>query len=340
MFEKKIEYVLNQNGFSDMRIKNEELQVYCRERENVFQMVMLVFCRGGFRPSPGEFEQVKQQLYLHVQQQYRQIAQELLTIFVTDSVEGMSELCRLDGNAWVVDAQSGRLILYENQRSDVFGLRQPLQQVLSGETSDVREIAGHVGKIPWVTIGLAVANVAVFLFLEWLGNTNDSMFMFRHGASYPDAVVQDGEWWRMVTCTFLHFGMEHLLNNMLLLICLGVRLEDYCGKIRFSLIYLISAVGSSALSLWNMLQSGDYAVSAGASGAIYGLAGALLVIAIKNRGKVEGLTTRDLLILLVLSIYFGFTTANVDNWGHIGGMLAGAIAALFLSPRKKKRNRS
>ena len=337
MLHKKLESTLSQNGFYNMRIKNDQLQVYGRERENVFQMVMLVFCYGGFRPSVGEFEQVKQQLYLHVRQAYRPISQELLTIFVTDAKEDMRELCRMDQNAWVFDAVSGRLILYENQRSDVFGLRRPLQQIWEEQRPKIREATGYAGRIPWVTIGLAVANVVIFLFLEWLGDTNDSMFMFQHGACYPDAVIQDGEWWRLLTCAFLHFGMEHLLNNMLLLICLGVRLEDYCGKIRFSLIYFISAIGSSALSLWNMVHTGDYAVSAGASGAIYGLAGALLVIAIKNRGKVEGLTTRDLLILIVLSVYFGFTTANVDNWGHIGGMLTGAVAAVFLSPCRKKR---
>ncbi|MGN0483602.1 MAG: rhomboid family intramembrane serine protease [Lachnospiraceae bacterium] len=188
---------------------------------------------------------------------------------------------------------------------------------------------------PIVTAVLIVFNILVYIVLEILGDTTDSYFMYEHGANFPPAVLEDKEFYRLLTCTFLHFGMEHLLNNMVLLGCLGVRLEDYCGHFRFALVYLISGIGSSILSMEMMVRTGDMAVSAGASGAIFGLIGALIVIAIKNKGHVEGLTTKGLLFMLALSLYFGISTANVDNFGHVGGALSGALFALLFLRRKR-----
>lgn len=184
------------------------------------------------------------------------------------------------------------------------------------------------------TTVIIVINVAVFLILSLFGNTEDAVFMLQHGAMYEPMVTQQHEFYRLFTSMFLHFGITHLLNNMVLLGALGWNLELEIGKIRFLIIYLVSGIGGNLLSLYFGISAETYAVSAGASGAIFGLMGALLYVVIANRGRLGRLSRRGILFMVVLSLYFGFTSSGVDNWAHIGGLITGFVMAVILYRRK------
>ena len=146
------------------------------------------------------------------------------------------------------------------------------------------------------TTAMIIINIAVFLILSVFGNTEDAVFMLRHGAMYEPMIVQDHEFYRIFTSMFMHFGISHLLNNMVLLGALGWNLELEAGKIRFVIIYLISGIGGNMLSLYHGLSTETYAVSAGASGAVFGLMGALLYVVIANKGRLGRLSGKGLLI--------------------------------------------
>lgn len=195
-------------------------------------------------------------------------------------------------------------------------------------------------KIPVVTIFFVVINIFIWLILELMGDTADSGFMLEHGAAYPPYIIENDEWWRLFSCMFLHFGAEHLINNMLLLGVTGIRLEYTLGSIRFGILYLFSGLCGSFLSVYEEVKQLDPAVSAGASGAVFGVIGGLIAWAVWNKGKVEGLTTKGLLGMAALSLYYGFSTAGVDNWGHIGGLaggfLAGCVFAVFSKIRRHR----
>lgn len=180
------------------------------------------------------------------------------------------------------------------------------------------------------TISLIVINVAVFIFLTFKGNTEDAVFMMNHGAMYEPLVTQSHEYYRLFTSLFLHFGITHLLNNMVLLGALGWNLEIETGKIKFIIIYFISGLGGNMLSLSQNLSRGEQAVSAGASGAIFGLMGALLYVVIANRGRMGRLSDKGVFFMIILSLYFGFTSSGVDNWAHIGGLICGFILCAVL----------
>lgn len=121
------------------------------------------------------------------------------------------------------------------------------------------------------TTALIVINIGVFLVLSVLGATEDTLFMLEHGAMYGPYVVEGHQYYRIFTCLFLHFGIEHLLNNMVLLGALGWNLELETGRIKFLIIYFISGLGGNLLSLWMNMSTDKMVVSAGASGAIFGL---------------------------------------------------------------------
>ncbi|MCM1106915.1 MAG: rhomboid family intramembrane serine protease [Blautia sp.] len=190
---------------------------------------------------------------------------------------------------------------------------------------------------PYVTYLFLALNIIVFFVLEKMGSTEYDMdFMIRMGAVWPENIRENGEYWRLLTAAFLHFGFEHLLNNMLLLFCAGPILERAMGHVRYFILYLCAAVGGCSLSYLYMLRTEDYAVSAGASGAIFGVIAGLLWVVVQNRGHYETLTDWGILFMIVLSLYIGITSAGVDNWGHIGGLLTGSLLSVILYRKKPK----
>ena len=188
-----------------------------------------------------------------------------------------------------------------------------------------------------LTALLILLNALTFLAVEITGGTENQGHMLQCGAAYTP-LVMDGEIYRIFTCMFLHFGVQHLANNMFLLFVLGGRLERVVGKLRFLLIFLIGGIGGNILSLYLELQSGEYAVSAGASGAVFSVMGAMIYAVLRQKGKMEDLSVKQILIMAVLSLYFGFTSSGVDNAAHVGGLLSGFILAVILYHPRKIRN--
>lgn len=182
----------------------------------------------------------------------------------------------------------------------------------------------------YVNIAFIFVNALVFFWFELIGDTEDTMFMMLHGAVYEPLVIQYGEYYRLFTAMFLHFGASHLVNNMLVLLVLGERLEQALGHIKYFIFYIACGVLANIVSIAVHL-GGDYAaVSAGASGAIFGVVGGLVYVAAINHGQLDGLTTRQLGFMILLTLYHGFTATGIDNWAHIGGLFSGAILGILL----------
>ena len=187
-----------------------------------------------------------------------------------------------------------------------------------------------------VTVGLILINIIVFLAVEFSGSSQNTIHMLDCGAAYTPMIIEGGEYYRLFTCMFLHFGIQHLLNNMVMLGALGWQLEPVIGKVKYLLIYFISGLGGSGLSFaWNVMHE-EQSVSAGASGAIFGLMGALLYVVIANRGRLGDLSGKGMMLMVLLGLYCGMTSTGVDNLAHIGGLVCGFILALILYRKKKK----
>lgn len=190
-------------------------------------------------------------------------------------------------------------------------------------------------KKPVCTIIIVAVNVVIFFALSFLGMTESSEFMLKHGAMYVPYIVDSGEYYRILTSVFLHFGFEHLMNNMIMLFFIGRSLEAEIGKVKFIIIYFVSGIGGNLLSMWQDIRIENYAVSVGASGAVFGLIGAVLYIAVRNRGQVGDISGRGLMFMAALSLYYGFTSSGVDNFAHVGGLLSGLAAAILLYRKRQ-----
>lgn len=186
----------------------------------------------------------------------------------------------------------------------------------------------------YVTWGIMLVNIAYFLYLDLTGSSEDAAFMLAHGAMYVPAVLEGG-YFRLLTAVFMHFGIQHLVNNMLILFIFGSFMEKAMGKIRYLIFYLGCGIGANLVQVgWYLLESNrgnpEVVVSAGASGAIFGLAGGLLYIVLVHRGRLENLRTRQIVLIIVFSLYLGFRSAETNNLAHIAGVIIGFILAVFI----------
>lgn len=190
-----------------------------------------------------------------------------------------------------------------------------------------------------VTAVLAAVNVVVFLVLSMQGMTEDALFMLNHGAEYVPWIVERGEYYRLFTSMFLHFGFDHLMNNMIVLLIVGCQLEAEFGKIKYLFIYLGGGLCANVVSaLWDV-YTGEYAVSAGASGAVFALIGALFYVVLRNRGRIAGNIGRRMAFMVILMLYYGFSSSGVDNAAHVGGLLSGFVLSVFLYRKRKSEYR-
>jgi rhomboid protease GluP len=187
-----------------------------------------------------------------------------------------------------------------------------------------------------VTVALLAVNVAVFALMLLAGagfwHTPNGV-QLAWGANFGPA-TQDGQWWRLFTALFIHFGVVHLALNMWALWDVGRLVEQLYGRWRFAVLYVVSGLLGNLLSL---VLHGNQAVSGGASGAIFSLYGALLVFLWRERRNVDPGDFRWLFggaaVFSLLMLGVGFVVQGIDNAAHGGGLLAGALMALVLARR-------
>ncbi len=188
-------------------------------------------------------------------------------------------------------------------------------------------------KKPIVTYALIALNVIIFVLMYILGNGSDDAYtLLAFGANYGP-LVEAGEWWRLITSSFLHIGILHLICNMYCLYIVGPQLESFFGKAKYLFIYLISGVIGS---LFSVLFTDS--LSAGASGAIFGLFGALLYFGYHYRVYLGTVIKSQIIPLIVLNLMIGFMSSGIDNSAHIGGLIGGALASIAVGVKYKSTN--
>lgn len=184
------------------------------------------------------------------------------------------------------------------------------------------------------TVILVGVNVLVYLLTVYQGTGvgRPGGRIFLDGALIGAAIDQQGEWYRLVTAMFLHGSLLHLLFNMLALYWLGTVVEQALGTWRFVLLYFVSGIAGSAGAL---AMSSQFDVTVGASGAIYGIMGALLVLEYRATGTFAG----QALGLIVVNLALTFAIPNISVGGHLGGLVGGVLATFALAHFRYARTR-
>lgn len=227
------------------------------------------------------------------------------------------------------------LILINNVDNKVLyfseGLKDKAQELATiinyMSTSQSRTAKAERPIITYVLIGV---NVLAYILTAYLsGNIVDSNInvLIFLGAKV-NQLIDQGEYYRFITCMFLHGGIIHIALNMYALNSLGPLVEKIYGRTKYVFIYFLAGILSSIFS-----YIFSTSVSIGASGAIFGLLGAALVFAVKMKNSVGKGFMMNIVSVIAINLVIGLSIPNVDNFGHMGGLIGGVIASLFLFRR-------
>ena len=190
----------------------------------------------------------------------------------------------------------------------------------------------------YVIIGICAAMFALTAYaagfsFETLWNGLPVKVLSDYGANSYALIKESKEIWRLVTYMFLHGSIIHILVNMYSLIALGNQIENFFGKWKFLIIYLVSGIAGGLLSA----AISQTAVSVGASGAIFGLLGAMLYFGFHYRAYFGQAIRLQILPVIVINLAIGFMLPNIDNWCHIGGLVGGFLVTMALGVNGKSR---
>ena len=189
--------------------------------------------------------------------------------------------------------------------------------------------------LPIVVATVLVLNVLIFSLQTVTGGSTNTSNLIRFGAQHGPS-IEAGEYWRFLTAAFLHIGILHIAFNGLCLWQLGKLLERLYGTTHFAFLYLICGFAGTLCSFFMNAVVSPRTVSAGASGAIFGVAAAMVVAGLRYSDQIpESLQTvfgTGMLPFLGFNLYFGFTRPDIDNYAHVGGALAGLVCGWILHP--------
>jgi len=188
---------------------------------------------------------------------------------------------------------------------------------------------------PVIVYVFLTANIVMWLFTMYYSfryNIPSTYVNIIFGAKV-NALITEGEYWRLVTPIFLHGGIVHLLVNSYSLYAVGPTIERMFGGIKFIVIYLFAGIIGNVASF--LFTPHPQIPSVGASGAIFGLVGALGYVAQKNRNTFGRSLGMNILIIIIYNLAYGFSRSGIDNSAHIGGLIGGYLLALIVGLRKK-----
>ncbi len=173
--------------------------------------------------------------------------------------------------------------------------------------------------------------ICIIMFILTRGSTDiDTLLKYGANNAY---LTKNGDYYRLLSSMFIHIGLLHLLFNMYALYIIGPQVESFYGKFKYFLIYILSGVSGSILSITFSANT----VSAGASGAIFGLMGALLYFGFFYRNYLGSVIKSQIVPIIILNLVIGFSTSGIDNAAHIGGLIGGILTSLALGVTDKTR---
>jgi rhomboid protease GluP len=185
-------------------------------------------------------------------------------------------------------------------------------------------------KKPIITYLLIGINTVLFLLMYLIGNGSTSVnTLLNFGASHPE-LIRAGDYYRLISSAFLHIGVVHFLFNNYALYVIGPQLESFFGKTKFIIIYLFSAISGNLLSMIF-----NNSIGAGASGAIFGLLGSLLYFGYHYRVYLGSVIKSQIIPLILINLFIGFTLEGIDNAAHIGGLIGGVLITMALGIKYK-----
>ena len=338
----RFDQFLLQAGYGKLQTPGKESTVYFQNQGQFTSVIHLMYIPVGFHLAPASYLQIKSQLVNQFEEKgFSEV--HILTLVLSEHVEALAEIVQEDEFSWMIDKTNRRLFIPEGHVEDFYGMKRLILSCLeSGDSFDWQESEIQQGapktkvplkKQPFMNYGIVAVNIVLFFLCLFMGDG-----LYQKGMLYPKEVIEQGKWYQMITSMFLHADVDHIFGNMILLFLLGNMAERHLGHLKYFLMYMVSGIAGNLLSILYSYAGQDFVPSLGASGAVYGMVGAFLWILIRNKGKVEDITIKRYVFVFAYSLYLGFTSTDIDNMAHVGGLLAGFLLGILLYKKKKEGN--
>ena len=270
---------------------------------------------------------------------YRYVTDKILFVVFTSDTMNARVLVNSGLKCWLYNTAVNRLEIYQGQPLDFYNVRQIIgelqypQQQQQAQQKKKRERTKIKHKILNFTNLFILINVVVHIILEIIGNPSDPEFMLDKGAIFVEKILE-GEVYRFLTSMFMHFDFAHLAGNMFVLFMVGINLENMIGRWKVGVIYMVSGLGASIVATTYYLIADPNVVCAGASGAVYGIVGAL-VWAMIIYAKERKFILWQVIVGAALSLGQGFVVEEgVSLSAHLGGFIIGFLIALIMCRKR------
>ncbi len=313
--------MLENKAFERLSCNHQEINLYYKKVEESVYIFTLVDATKRYYYEDSALISLKEELERKFLLRGAKSV-EVLFIIYTRNINFYKKTLDSGLNIWLVNMDNKQLLIYENQPDNFLELKKDIEDSIDKIGTE------HKSPRPFITIGLVVANIIVFLFMYIFSKKTD--YYLAMGANCWTDVFLSNEYYRLFTCMFIHSGADHLTNNILSLAVMGNEVEGKLGHIHFSVLYLVSGLLSSLASalyyMYTATQTDSIVRSVGASGAIFGIFGAYIVLTLLAKTRVERrVSIPKIILVMLLLLSSGFTSDNIDNMAHLAGLLVGII---------------
>ena len=337
------------NDYKYLDIKINNMDMFYRTGSAATDIILILRIPRATEVTVDEYKLIINNIKnLFIQRGFVNI--NLLGLIFTAFSESAKKYCLKEDDHIIVDIINRRLIMYENLSPYFSELISAIEEVVHDEFYDADinsgRYAGNIkdyshNKVQWITLVntlIIAVNIIIYLAVHHTSLFGKTEEILHKGALSWYHVKEKGEYYRIFTSMFLHSDFEHLINNMLVLFFVGDKLEQIVGKVKYLIIYFVTGIIAGIFSIgYNMLK-GEQVYSIGASGAIFGIVGAMVYILLVNKGRLQNISSRQILLFTLFSLYGGIVNTNIDNVAHIGGFIGGIILALLFYRKPIKQN--
>lgn len=341
-----METYLLKNGFFPLTSNVSDISALVKVENNLLNVLQIIDYKNDLYLDKVQYEEIKASLRAAFSE--KGVSEiHILTLILADDIEKGAALGEDDTFCWLVDKQTAELLIYEAKQPDFYGMKALIEEFLqkwienptvfdesqeeepeTAIATKKSKIVAYLKKAPYVTLSIIIAN----LLLCFGCMVNPSLFY--GGGSISLAYVEKGEWYRLITSIFLHGSLDHYFSNMLLLYFMGDMLERRVGWVKFFFVYLASGVIGNLVSCLHEYITGEYYVSFGASGAVFGIIGMLFYVVLRKRENIR-ISIPSMVFMVGYCIYSSFVGEHINVAAHLGGLLGGMILMFVLGLRRK-----
>lgn len=253
----------------------------------------------------------------------------IMTIVLADTIMQAEAILQGNESGWIILKRSYRLVIPKDEKDDYYGLKAVIEDALSQIRNSYQEKEYNIALPKKIQLGvckmIVVVNVLCFIVCTFFCPS-----LYNTGSLFVPAIIYHKEYERFLCSMFLHADVQHLFSNMILLYFVGEIVEKHLGHIAFGVMYFFTGILGGIVSCTYDIYMGSFHSSVGASGAVFGVLGSLLCLVVINKGKLEQLSLKKVMIAILLSLYSGFVTPHINNAAHIGGFIGGIIFVLLV----------